>query len=243
MSRKPSGIELILEPGKAVTVYASGPIKRINLEYVVDNGSWVTVCFRNGETHKWFCKYLSVYTMQFGVSVSRDGNMVFVQTWDMGILCYDSRTGERVWKTRSRRGVTTVVVNEKTLCCHRHDYSLELIDIETGEVLKEKRPAKSWGADILDENHILCQVTAKRWEVIRTDGLEVVDSFTHKQLFSKIGEKLKPYTPADDGEWCYRGTDYNGSHLLIDMFWPVRPGRMEPLSKVVKLPYTIPDEK
>ena len=243
MSQKSPNVEIFPEPVKVASVYKTGPIARIDEEYVVDNGSWVTVSFRNGEVYKWHCKYLSCYTMQMGVSVSRDGSKVFVQTWEMGILCYDSRTGERLWKTRSRRGVTTVVVNEKTLCCHRHDYSLELIDIETGEVLREKRPAKSWGADILDEHHILCQVTAKRWEIIRTDDLEVVDTFAHKPLFSQIEEKLKPCTPGGDGDWCYRGTDYDGSHLLIDMFRPVRPDRMEPLSKTVEVPYTIPDEK
>lgn len=243
MSRKSPNVEILLEPGKAATVYKSGTIARIDLEYTVGDGSWVTVSFRNCETYRWHCKYLNSYIMQMGVSVSGDGSKVFVQTWDMGILCYDSRTGERLWKTRSRRGVTTLVVNEKTLCCHRHEYSLQLIDIETGEVLKEKRPANSWGADILDEHHILCQVTAKRWEVIRTDDLEVVDSFAHKPLFSQIEEKLKPYTSEDDGEWCYRGTDYDGNRLLIDMFRPVQPDRMQQLSKTVVLPYTIPDEK
>ena len=226
------------------TSYSEGPIERIGQEFRPDRGSKVTVFFRNGEKAVWMCQYLSSYAMQFGVSVSKDGEKVFVQTWEMGLLCFDSHTGERIWKTKSRRGVTTVVVNDRTLCCHRREYALQLIDIETGEVLAEKRPANSWGASILDGNHILCEVSARKWEVICTEDLSVVDTLTHNQLFLPVVTALREQKPDDDGSWCYRGASYDGSHLLIDMYWsPAKQGQLVgKIGKVVEIPYRIPEK-
>lgn len=110
--------------------YESGGIEKIHLEFPGgDLPTVVTVSFRDSSEARWECKYFDAYNQQFGVSVSHDGSKVFAQTWEMGVLCFDSRTGERLWKTKSRRGVTTLVVNENTLCVHRHEYALQLLDI------------------------------------------------------------------------------------------------------------------
>ena len=55
-------------------------------------------------------------------------------------------------------------------------------DVKTGEVLKEKRPCTAWGFTTLDNQHIVCQVTARKWEIIKAETLEVKESFTHKEF-------------------------------------------------------------
>lgn len=130
----------------------------------------------------WKSKWLSSYLVQFGISVSFDGNYVFVQTWENGLLCLDSHTGKVIWRTKSKRGITNIFVNENTILCHQHERTLQLLDIHTGEVLLEKRPATAWGFTALDHKHIICQVTARRWELTDAQTLETKESFSNKDF-------------------------------------------------------------
>ena len=235
MGQYPIGMTVEHDAGTMTCRYETGGIAAIHLEFQsADLPTLVTVSFRDGGEARWECKYLDGYHRQFGVSVSRDGSRVFAQTWEMGVLCFDSRTGQRLWKTKSRRGVTTMVANEKTLCCHRHEYALQLLDMETGEVLVEKRPAKSWGADILTERYLLCRTTARKCEIICTEDLRVVASLTRSELLA-VEAELKAAAPAEEGNWCFRGAEYDGKSLLLDYFWTGKSRG----SRIVPLPYRI----
>lgn len=139
----------------------------------------VRVVFTDGEECIWKTEHIDGYTSQFGCSVSADGKYVFAQTWERGLFCLDARTGEMVWRTKSKRGITHIFVNKDTVLCHQHGHSLQLLDIPTGELIREKKPATAWGFTALDHQHIICQVTARRWEVIDTRTLETVDTFSH----------------------------------------------------------------
>ena len=59
---------------------------------------------------------------------------------------------------------------------------MQLLDIKTGDVIKEKRPATSWGFTSLDSRHLVCQVTARKWEIIEAETLDAKESFTHKEF-------------------------------------------------------------
>lgn len=217
--------------------YETGGIEKLHLEFPPEDlPTIVTVSFRDGGEAAWECKYLDAYHRQFGVSVSHDGGKVFAQTWDMGVLCFDSKTGQRLWKTRSRRGVTTLVVNESTLCIHRREYALQLLDMDTGEVIAEKRPANSWGADILNEKYLLCHATARKWEIIRAADLSVAATLTPRD-FQTAEAELKAAAPAEEGGWCFRSAEYDGNDLLLDYFW----SGVSRISRIVKLPRKIPE--
>lgn len=233
MGKIPIGVTLEHGHRTMTCHYEDGGIEKLHLEFrSADPPTIVTVSFRDGREAKWECKYLDAYHRQFGVSVSRDGSRVFVQTWEMGVLCFDSGTGERIWKTKSRRGVTTLVVNENTLCVHRHEYALQLLDMETGEVIAEKRPANSWGADILTDRYLLCRTTARKWEIVCTEDLHTAGVLTKKELQAAEAQ-LKAAAPGEEGCWCFRGAEYDGSRLLLDYFWSggSRISRIVPLEK------------
>ena len=203
------------------TIYDKGPIEKIGTYWPPSgNIATITVIFRDGEKASWQTQYISSYTGQFNIPVSQDGKRVFAQTWEMGLMCFDSRTGERLWKTQSRRGVTSVVVNEDTICCHRHEYSIQLLSIDTGEVLMKKRPANSWGFHILDSTHILCQVTARRWEVIRTTDLAVVDTIPKEQLCQPLIDAFNDISPHRLIVGCdFWGVDFDGNFLHLEPHW------------------------
>ena len=145
--------------------------------------SKITVQYRNGETYQWETLYINSYNMgQFGIAVTDDGKMVFAQTWENGLFCFDAKTGARIWRTKSRRGITNIFVGDHTVTAQLHDYAMQLIDIKTGEVLKEKRPCTAWGFTTLDHRHIVCHVTAHKWEIMEAETLAVKETFTHKEF-------------------------------------------------------------
>ena len=145
--------------------------------------SKITIQYKTGEIYQWETLYINSYNMgQFGIAVTTDGKMVLAQTWENGLFCFDAKTGERIWRTKSRRGITNIFVGDNTITAQLHDYAMQLIDIKTGEVLKEKRPCTAWGFTTLDNQHIVCHVTAHKWEIIEAETLEVKESFTHKEF-------------------------------------------------------------
>ena len=166
-----------------VTAIDAGTVRLISIDPDGDLGtSIVTVFFADGSCSRWSTRWLSAYNFQFGVSVSFDGKYLFAQTWDHGLLCLDSHTGKKVWKTKSKRGITNLFVNDNTILCHQRERALQLINLHNGELLKEKRPATAWGFTQISNCYIVCQVTARRWEIINTETLETKLSFSHREF-------------------------------------------------------------
>ena len=163
-------------------VYDRGDIKTLSLRFSVGDhcNTEVRITCSCGEVFCWETKWISSYTMQFGVAVSFDGRYVFAQTWENGLFCFDVRTGEILWRTKSRRGITSIFVNEDTILCCQRECALQLLDIHTGDILLEKRPFVAWEFTALDHRYIVCQVTARRWELIDAQTLETAEAFTHK---------------------------------------------------------------
>lgn len=163
--------------------YDNGAIRRIYLEFPLGVlGAEIQIYFADGSMEWWKSKWLSAYTLSFGIAVSLDGKYLYVQTWTNGLLCLDSHTGDVIWRTKSKRGITNVFVNDHTLLCHQHGRALQLLDIRSGAVLQEKRPATAWGFTSLDHRHIICQVTARRWEIIDAQTLETKEIFSHQDF-------------------------------------------------------------
>lgn len=169
--------------------YSDGAIESLQMilgeynSYTDELINEIIVQFRSGEIYKWKTKYINGYNIgQFGIAVSTDGAMVFAQTWENGLFSFDAKTGERLWKTKSRRGITNIFVGDTTITAQLHDHAMQLIDIKTGEVIKEKRPCTAWGFTSLDDRHIVCQVTARKWEIIEAETLDVKEAFTHKEF-------------------------------------------------------------
>ncbi len=180
--------------GDTCQAYDNGAIRLLSVVYHQHDNlevypNHITVEFRNGEVYAWKTKYIDSYNMtQFGIAVSVDGRYVFAQTWENGLFCFDARTGERIWRTKSRRGITDIFVNDSTIVCQQHDHAMLLLDIHTGDVLIEKRPCTAWGFTALDRHAILCQVTARMWELIDPKTLTVIRSFPHKDFKGKHPE-------------------------------------------------------
>ena len=187
--------------------YSHGSIESVQM--IFDNKSsenTIVVKQRNGETYTWNSKYFDSYIDQFGIAVSSDGTRIFAQTWENGLFCFNAVTGERIWRTKSRRGITNIYVNDDTITVQLHDYAMQLLDMNTGEVIKEKRPSTAWGFTALDNQYIICQTTARKWEVIEANTLEVMETFTHKEFTNNhVDFCINHISLSEGGTICVRG--------------------------------------
>ena len=189
-----------------MTAFDAGVIRLITLDFDATPASAaVCVFFEDGSRAEWTTKWISSYNFQFGIAVSFDGKCVFVQTWENGLFCLDARTGEKLWRTKSRRGITGIFVNDNTLLCHQRERALQLIDIHTGEVLAEKRPAVDWGFTAIGHKTVVCGVRARRWEVIDAETLETKLAFTHKQFTGGHENYRINHIAMDGSEMVVRG--------------------------------------
>lgn len=196
-----------------LTVYRRGIIKwslfksgKYVPELYKDGPATVIIEYRDGRVFEWLEKngLSNAYNGQFGLSVSLDGRFAFVQFWEKGLFCYNAQTGELVWRTQRRFGITNIYVNEKTVLCHQHDRALQLLNIETGEVVKEKTPARAWGFTYLQEGYIICHTSARKWEIIRTEDLETVEEIPDK-LFGNGEWCINSIRLTQDGKLVWRG--------------------------------------
>ena len=153
----------------------------------------ITVHFADGTIAQWESTVFDSFITQFGIAISEDGTKLFAQTWENGLHCLDPHTGKRIWRTKSRAGITNIYVNRDTICAHKHEKALQLLDIHTGELLKEKKPATAWGFHSVDHTRILCQVTARKWEVIDATTLETLDTFPVSDRESVRSYTNNPY--------------------------------------------------
>lgn len=167
----------------AVIAYDGGAIRLVELDMPEDSDfANVTVHYASGESVRWRSKRITAYVQQFGVAVSPDGQRLFAQNWNSGLYCLDARTGEELWRTKRRRGVTSLFVGDGWLLCHRHGDALELLDMGSGEALAQKRPASGWGFTAIDGRRIVCRVSARRWEIIEARTLQTLQAFSHREF-------------------------------------------------------------
>lgn len=165
------------------TAFDAGAIRLITLDRDSTSEPFVvSVFFEDGSKAEWTTKWISSYNFQFGIACSFDGKYIFVQTWENGLFCLDSHTGENLWRTKSRRGITSIFVNGSTVLCHQRERALQLLDIHTGQILAEKRPAVDRGFTAIDHKTIACRVRARRWELIDAETMETRQAFTHKEF-------------------------------------------------------------
>ena len=194
------------ETGLFLIAFDAGAVRQIVMETPgFSQDTTVSVYFDNGQISRWKTKWISSYIYQFGVAASFDGAYIFIQTWENGLFCVDAYTGEIVWRTKSKRGITNIFVNEGMLVIHQRERALQLLDIRTGEIIKEKRPVTAWGFTAIDHKHIVCQVTGKRWEIIDTETLDTKLVISHRDFTGGHEDYCINHIKLDGQELVVRG--------------------------------------
>lgn len=193
--------------------YPGGSIASVRVAWGMGGApSSVSVAWRDGYEARWSVSKpcIDVYADQFGLSVSPDGLRIFVQTDRSGLYCLDAATGNTLWRSPFKHSVTSIAINGATLVAHQCERALLLMDAATGEVLREKTPARAWCFYQLTPTHLICQTTARQWELLRTDTLETVMTIPHS-LFPRT-------TGSDDVRWCIRDVWLEDGRLWCNAF-------------------------
>ena len=210
-----------------INYYSNGPIESLKVEYgkfdntlKKDRPSKIIITFKDGSVYCWETIYIDYYNVgQYGIAVSNDGTKVFAQTWENGMFCFDLKTGDKIWKTKSRRGITNVFVGDNTITVILHNYSMQVLDIDTGEVLIEKRPCTAHGFKTLNNKYIVCQVTARRWELIEAETLETKETFKHKEFTNNHTDYVVNHVSlCENGDICVKGF----KNVFDDSFKPAK---------------------
>jgi outer membrane protein assembly factor BamB len=161
-------------PGHYFVAYEALPILYLWVDLNLNN---VTIYYADGSVASWTNRLFDAYITQFGISISADGDYIFAQTWENGLYCISSQTGEKIWRTQSKAAVKNIYVNSNTICINRKDKCLELIAPHTGEVIRERKlTIHEFFA--VDTCRFMCRTTVKKWEVIDSNTLETVDTFS-----------------------------------------------------------------
>lgn len=190
--------------------YSDGAIESVYLSWVQrsKNESYpeVKVTFRNGEIYYWktIPECVESYLYQFGISVSFDGRFVFCQTWERGLHALDAKTGDNIWKTKSRRGVTNIFVNADSVLCCQHEKALQLLDINNGEVIEELKTT-AWGFTSIDKAHIVCRISADKWCLIESATLDILETFSNREFTDGHTDYVVQTIDIIDGKLHVRG--------------------------------------
>jgi len=118
----------------------------------------------------------SVYNRQYGMPVSEDGSKLFVGDWDKGLCCYDTTSGERLWKYRPAK-VREIFVYPTYLVAVRAYASIIKLDIETGELISELRSGTLKDIYDLEYPYVLADSFRGKLCVIDVKSMSVVKDY------------------------------------------------------------------
>lgn len=104
------------------------------LQYGADG--YLTVCNHEGEKVAEFQTVASVaYNAQYGTPASKDGQFVFIGTWERGLFCYSIKDQRLIWKQGPGR-VRHIILVDDNLIVEMAGRGIYRRNINTGELLE-----------------------------------------------------------------------------------------------------------
>lgn len=179
-------------PNTVITYYSQGPVSSVEViqsEYD-KKACTVTVTYVSGEKHTWTTTdiYLTALIM-YGISISKDGRLLFAQQDMNGLKCMDLLSGALIWRTKTRAEISHVFVRDNAICCSKSRNEILLYDIETGEALLSRKAVYDNRFDVLNDRFILIHTNSKRLEVVDADSLETAEIIEQSE-FDKDPQKM-----------------------------------------------------
>ena len=174
----PSNTYMKLEtfPSRVMATYTEGKIQKVNITGEFGKPSLVEI-FLNDEIYSWQSSDIyKVGYMMYGIPVSKDGRFIFAQQDMKGLLCLDTKDGHVIWKTQSKAEYSHVLVGDKSLCCSKSKNEIQLLDIETGSVIKSYKTTFDNRFEVITDRFIVNHTKAKAWDIICSETLEVVQT-------------------------------------------------------------------
>lgn len=178
----PSNTYMKLEtfPSRVMATYTEGKIQKVNITGEFGKPSLVEI-FLNDEIYSWQSSDIyKVGYMMYGIPVSKDGRFIFAQQDMKGLLCLDTKDGHVIWKTQSKAEYSHVLVCNTHLCCAKSKNEIQLIDIESGNVIKSYKTPFDNRFEVITDRFIVNHTKSKSWEVLSSETLDVVQEIPDK---------------------------------------------------------------
>ena len=166
--------------------------------HVIDIGNGFTSVIDNGVVDRITCHYgascvayffdrppqklnlhLSPYNAQYGTPVSDDGQMLFISSWEEGIVAYSILSNSVCWTLKCKR-ITSIVVGSSYLVALKKGEMIIKIDINTGRILSEIKSSTIERLFELNNDLILVAAVRGKLSVIDTGTMRIVKQYSKK---------------------------------------------------------------
>lgn len=121
----------------------------------------------------------SSYNSQYGYPVSEDGRMLFVGSWENGLMAYDIATNELVWHLQTAL-VTSIIVYSSYVVAEIYYNAIVKLDIHTGEILSAIRSGTIAFTRELKAPYIIVDRIRGRLAIVDTSEMTVVKAYKNK---------------------------------------------------------------
>lgn len=74
------------------------------------------------------------YLKQFGISLTYDAKYFFIQSWELGLYCFELETGFLMWHYKQKQAYD-LVIRKNTVICRFLDKGIKVLDIQSGKQL------------------------------------------------------------------------------------------------------------
>lgn len=75
------------------------------------------------------------YVAHYGITLSEDGSRFFVQNFEKGLYCFETRTGTMVWHNKRKKPGHLIVKGEIIICCFGKEVCV--LSFLSGEVISQ----------------------------------------------------------------------------------------------------------
>ena len=100
--------------------------------------SEITFIFRDGRKNciniSCYVEIDTVYLKQFGLTVTSNGEIFFIQSWERGLFCFDTASGTLLWHNDRKKAYELVALRE-VVVCRFMNHGIEVIDINKGNTI------------------------------------------------------------------------------------------------------------
>ena len=139
------------------------------------------ILFRDNTVRIHQIKCDAVYSSQFGVPLSDDGRLMFVSSWEKGLIAFDTYTGEIQWQYNTPR-IRNVLVNKYYVVAIKYREKLIQFDMQSGCILKEINSGTIEGLFQLQSDYaLICRIKGKVCAVNIT-SMDIIKSFSSREV-------------------------------------------------------------
>lgn len=154
--------------------------------YDVSGPGFLTVYYKNGEQYSFECYTDTVFSGQHGITISDDGEKIYVISDIKGLWCYDKH-GKIIWKTRYTSAGKVYPHNDGTVTCVTGTH-LILLDTN-GKPIKKKalfdgvrHPMSAKTIGILTSENVAAVIDVKTLEPILKVSLSKINIYRFREI-------------------------------------------------------------